>query len=112
MFGGVGHTWEHLASVRLRRALVSRALLGDEDVQWAALAGVAPSRTPAGLADGEGYDLRDDTTEAGFRADLRAWLASPDGQPGDGLAPAPGRRGLGRGVDADRRRRPGAARHV
>ena len=84
MFGGVGHTWEHLASVRLRRALVSRALLGDENEQWAALAGVAPSRTPGGLADGEGYDLRDDTTEAGFRADLRAWLASPDGQDGDG----------------------------
>ena len=84
MFGGVGHTWEHLASVRLRRALVSRALLGDEGVQWAALSGEAPSRTPDGLADGEGYDLRDDSTEAGFRADLRAWLASPAGAPGEG----------------------------
>jgi alkylation response protein AidB-like acyl-CoA dehydrogenase len=83
MFGGLGHTWEHLASVRLRRALVSRSLLGDETVQWAALAGAAPSRTPEGLADAEGYDLRDDPTEAGFRSDLRAWLAGPDGQPGD-----------------------------
>jgi alkylation response protein AidB-like acyl-CoA dehydrogenase len=83
MFGGVGHTWEHLASVRLRRALVSRSLLGDENVQWTALAGAAPSRSPEGLAGDEGYDLRDDPTEAGFRADLRAWLASPDGAPGD-----------------------------
>jgi alkylation response protein AidB-like acyl-CoA dehydrogenase len=84
MFGGIGHTWEHLASVRLRRALVSRALLGDEGVQWDALAGAAPARTPAGLADVEGYDLRDDAVEAGFRADLRSWLASPDGEAGDG----------------------------
>jgi alkylation response protein AidB-like acyl-CoA dehydrogenase len=82
MLGGVGHTWEHQASVRLRRALMSRALLGDESAQWSALAGVAPSRTPEGLADDEGYDLRDDRTEAGFRADLRAWLASPEGAPG------------------------------
>lgn len=83
MFGGVGHTWEHLASVRLRRALVSRALLGDENVQWVALAGAAPSRTPDGRAGGDGYDLRDDATEAGFRADLRAWLAGDEGRPGD-----------------------------
>jgi len=85
MLGGVGHTWEHLASVRLRRALVSRALLGDETTQWAALAGAPPSSTPEGLADrsDDGYDLRDDEVEAGFRRDLRAWLASPDGQPGD-----------------------------
>jgi alkylation response protein AidB-like acyl-CoA dehydrogenase len=82
MFGGLGHTWEHLASVRLRRALVSRAVLGDEHRQWLALAGAAPATTPAGTADADGYDLRDDDVEAGFRQELRRWLASPEGGPG------------------------------
>ncbi|MCU1378427.1 MAG: acyl-CoA dehydrogenase [Acidimicrobiales bacterium] len=78
LLGGIGHTWEHRASVRLRRALVSRHLLGDESAQYAALAGTPPARTPAGLAD-DGYDLRDDATEAAFRAELGAWLeAHPD----------------------------------
>ena len=86
MFGGLGHTWEHLASVRLRRALLSRSLLGDETAQWSALVGAPPSSTPGGRADDDddGYDLRDDAVEARFRADLRAWLASPEGAPGDG----------------------------
>jgi alkylation response protein AidB-like acyl-CoA dehydrogenase len=73
LLGGIGHTWEHPASARLRRALVSRHLLGDESVQYAALAGEPPARTPDGLA-GDGYDLRDDEDEARFRAELRQWL--------------------------------------
>ena len=86
MLGGVGHTWEHLASVRLRRALLSRALLGDEAQQWAALDGAPPSHTPGGRADPEGYDLRDGELEATFRQDLRGWLAGPEGTPTAGDA--------------------------
>ena len=73
LLGGLGHTWEHPASSRLRRALVSRALLGDERAQYHALIGHAPATTPDGLA-GAGYDLRDDEAEADVRARLRAWL--------------------------------------
>jgi len=32
VFGGIGQTWEHIAHVHARRALVDRALLGDESV--------------------------------------------------------------------------------
>jgi alkylation response protein AidB-like acyl-CoA dehydrogenase len=75
LLGGIGHTWEHPASTRLRRALVSRHTLGDEHVQYAALAGAPPARTPPGIAE-DGYDLRDDPGEAAFRAELRRWIAS------------------------------------
>nr|MDT0664765.1 acyl-CoA dehydrogenase family protein [Micromonospora sp. DSM 115978] len=37
MFGGIGLTWEHLAHVRQRRALLSRRVLGDEAAQYAAI---------------------------------------------------------------------------
>jgi alkylation response protein AidB-like acyl-CoA dehydrogenase len=30
IYGGIGHTWEHLAHVRTRRALMDRQVLGDE----------------------------------------------------------------------------------
>ena len=78
LLGGIGHTWEHPASARLRRALVSRHLLGDEQVQWGWLVASPPARTPPGLA-GDGYDLRDDAIEAKMRAELLRWLATqPD----------------------------------
>ena len=32
VFGGIGQTWEHIAHLHTRRALVDRALLGDESV--------------------------------------------------------------------------------
>jgi alkylation response protein AidB-like acyl-CoA dehydrogenase len=38
MFGGIGLTWEHFAHVRQRRILLSRCVLGDESVQYAAIA--------------------------------------------------------------------------
>jgi alkylation response protein AidB-like acyl-CoA dehydrogenase len=38
LLGGIGLTWEHLAHVRLRRILLSRQVLGDEAVQYAAIA--------------------------------------------------------------------------
>jgi alkylation response protein AidB-like acyl-CoA dehydrogenase len=36
--GGIGHTWESLAHVFLRRALLDRALLGDQSVHLSAIA--------------------------------------------------------------------------
>ena len=74
MLGGIGHTWEHLASVRLRRALMSRSLFGDERHQYRLLGGRLPSSAPTGAAQDHGFDLRDDDTEAGFRRELRQWL--------------------------------------
>ncbi|CAO5161114.1 Acyl-CoA dehydrogenase [Frankia sp. AiPs1] len=38
LLGGIGLTHEHLAHVRLRRILLSRAVLGDETAQYAAIA--------------------------------------------------------------------------
>lgn len=38
MFGGIGLTWEELAHVRQRRLLTTRTVLGDEQVQYAAIA--------------------------------------------------------------------------
>lgn len=38
ILGGIGMTWEHLAHAFLRRGLLDRAVLGDEYVQWAAIA--------------------------------------------------------------------------
>jgi len=38
MFGGVAITWEYLAHVRIRRALVDRQVFGDETVHYAAIA--------------------------------------------------------------------------
>jgi alkylation response protein AidB-like acyl-CoA dehydrogenase len=46
MFGGIGLTWEELAHVRQRRLLGTRAVLGDEQVQYGAIADVRLS--PAG----------------------------------------------------------------
>ena len=69
--GGIGHTWEHLMSVRLRRAIVSRSLLPDSPDRLLA----APlSTAPIGDAESDRFDLRDDELEGPFRARLRAWL--------------------------------------
>jgi alkylation response protein AidB-like acyl-CoA dehydrogenase len=38
VFGGIAITWEALAHLRMRRALVDRALLGDERAQYRAIA--------------------------------------------------------------------------
>ena len=73
VLGGIGHTWEHLASVQLRRALVDRALLPDTDP---ALLDAPLATTPPGLAATEGFDLRDDDIEDGLRVRLRTWLAT------------------------------------
>ena len=73
VLGGIGHTWEHLTSVRLRRALMSRALLPTpNDELLCARIGV----TPSGIALGDGFDLRDDVVEASFRARLQSWLST------------------------------------
>jgi alkylation response protein AidB-like acyl-CoA dehydrogenase len=44
VYGGIGHTWEHLAHVRTRRALMDREVLGDESRQ---LLRIADSRLAA-----------------------------------------------------------------
>lgn len=71
--GGMGHTWEHLMSVRLRRALVDRAML---PVSSPELLCAPIATTPEGRVDAEGFDLRDDETEASMRHRLRSWLAT------------------------------------
>jgi alkylation response protein AidB-like acyl-CoA dehydrogenase len=40
LFGGIAITWEHLSHVRLRRALVDRQLLGDENVHYEQIAAI------------------------------------------------------------------------
>lgn len=71
--GGIGHTWEHLAGVRLRRVLLDGSTAPSIDDP---LLGAPVATSPTGLAGPEGFDLRDDAIEAGFRAELRAWLAT------------------------------------
>jgi alkylation response protein AidB-like acyl-CoA dehydrogenase len=71
VLGGIGHTWEHLAGVRLRRVLVSRLMAQSSDESL--LTGPAAT-APTGVSSAEGFDLRDDATEAAFRSDLAAWL--------------------------------------
>ena len=71
--GGIGHTWEHLMSVRLRRALTDRSLLPATAPE---LLRAPIATTPAGSAEPDGFDLRDDDIEASVRARLRAWLAT------------------------------------
>jgi len=44
VFGGIGQTWEHIAHLHTRRALVDRALLGDESVH---LLRIADARLPS-----------------------------------------------------------------
>ena len=73
VLGGLGHTWEHLASVRLRRALVSRAVTPPPDTD---LMNRPLATTPGGSSGPEGYDLRDDPVEAEFRSRLDTFLAS------------------------------------
>jgi alkylation response protein AidB-like acyl-CoA dehydrogenase len=73
VLGGLGHTWEHLASVRLRRALVSRAVTEPPATH---LLRRPLATSPSGLAAVDGYDLRDDTTEAAFRSRLDEFLDS------------------------------------
>ena len=73
VLGGIGHTWEHLASVRLRRALVNRALLPPAPAN---LLSAPVASSPSGLAKAEGFDLRDDLIEADMRSRLRSWLAT------------------------------------
>lgn len=43
-FGGVGQTWENIAHFYLRRALLSRELLGNEEIQLAEIADVRLGR--------------------------------------------------------------------
>ena len=38
MYGGIGHTWEHIAHFYARRVLLNRYLLGDAQLQLAAIA--------------------------------------------------------------------------
>ena len=71
--GGIGHTWEHLMSVRLRRALVDRSLLPATAPE---LLRAPIATTPTGSAEPDGFDLRDDHIEASVRARLRSWLAT------------------------------------
>lgn len=74
VLGGLGHTWEHLASVRLRRALVSRAVT---PAPARHLLSAPIATTPPGRADEDGgFDLRDDAIEADFRSRLDAFLAT------------------------------------
>lgn len=75
VLGGLGHTWEHLASVRLRRALVSRAVTTAPDER---LLSAPIATTPSGRADedDDAFDLRDDQIEAAFRLRLDAFLAT------------------------------------
>ena len=71
--GGIGNTWECLAHVYLRRALLSIDVLG----------GVGPSLTARARAPrdrGRAMDFADAPDEAEFRERLRAWL--DDEQPG------------------------------
>ena len=71
--GGIGHTWEHLMSVRLRRAIVSRSLLPDASDQ---LLCASLSTAPTGNAESDRFDLRDDELEGPFRTRLRSWLTT------------------------------------
>jgi alkylation response protein AidB-like acyl-CoA dehydrogenase len=73
VLGGIGHTWEHLMSVRLRRALSNRSQLPTPRAELL-LAPIAA--TPAGIAENDGFDLRDDAIEASVRLRLRTWLAT------------------------------------
>ena len=71
VLGGIGHTWEHLAGVRLRRVLLDASFTAHLDDP---LLGAPCASAPTGTSDAEGFDLRDDSIEAAFRAELRAWL--------------------------------------
>jgi alkylation response protein AidB-like acyl-CoA dehydrogenase len=48
VYGGIGHTWEHLAHVRARRALMDRQVLGDECEQLLRIADWRLASHPAG----------------------------------------------------------------
>jgi hypothetical protein len=37
VFGGIGHTWDHIAHFYLRRGLLDRQVLGDDKHQFTAL---------------------------------------------------------------------------
>ena len=106
--GGIGNTWECLAHVYLRRALLSIDVLG----------GVGPStRRGCSRTAGSGtpMDFADSPEEAEFRLRLRAWLeANNPGLPASstdddywrgpgGLAPGALRRRVLRAVVADAR---------
>lgn len=71
--GGIGHTWEHLAGVRLRRVLVSRTAITSDDPS---LLSAPVASTPPGIAELDTFDLRDDSIEAEFRTELREWLST------------------------------------
>jgi|GEM_PF-89030 len=73
VLGGIGHTWEHVNSVRLRRALTSRSYLPSTPVD---LLHAPIVTTPPGMAEGANFDLRDDEIEASVRSQLRKWLAT------------------------------------
>ena len=71
--GGIGNTWECLAHVHLRRALLSTDVLG----------GVGPSldRVLATTGSEATMDFGDSPDEAAFRARLRAWLQRQQPRP-------------------------------
>ncbi len=73
VLGGVGHTWEHLMSVRLRRALSNRSHLPSTPLD---LLQAPVTTTPTGIAGIDTFDLRDDEVEASVRSRLRTWLAT------------------------------------
>ena len=64
--GGIGNTWECIAHVYLRRALLSSQWFGDDGAQLLALQRTASRGRP--------MDFGDSPAEAEFRARLRAWL--------------------------------------
>ena len=126
--GGIGNTWECLAHVHLRRALLSADVLGGEGASVArVLHRAASARAAVGAGNGTeacGMDFRDSPDEAAFRGaparvaarqqprpaglvDRRRLLAGPGG-----LAPVPLRRRLLRPVVARRGRRPRSAERL
>jgi len=44
IYGGIGQTWEHIAHFYARRVLLNRYLLGDAQLQLAAIADVRLAR--------------------------------------------------------------------
>ena len=71
--GGIGNTWECIAHVYLRRALLSSQWFGDDGAQ------LPRARSTTRLGVGRWTSVTR-PTEAEFRARLRAWLA--DNNPG------------------------------
>ena len=115
--GGIGNTWECLAHVYLRRALLSIDVLGGAGPSLGPGAGPPRDRRPL-------MDFGDSPDEAAFRLRLRAWLAANNpGLPASStdddywagqarVAPLALRRRLLRHVLAHRDRRAGPAQRL